>query len=289
MTSAGKRFGLRAFPLFATTLALLAPATRAKAVTLEEAAAERVVTAEPRTVVRPRYPMAERFDVGLLGGMSLSDRLVKHSGGAVALDYNFNDAFALEVFGGGGASTLVNLVNQDNGIRDLGWKKSTIDKDLEGSGKPVWTAQLGGRYTPLYGKFNLASELSVHFHFYVMAGLGMTQVAFEPVLTAKVTKRNSKGDPTARTPLDSTAGPVPSGNLGLGLRVWLNQLFSLRFEVRQLMFQDQYYTLSADDKKAERSLSDITKDVTPEVQSALGNMTLFYAGIGMTFPPAPAP
>lgn len=214
---------------------------------------ERAVTEEPQTVVRPLYTMDGRVDIGLLGAMSISDRLVSHIGGALAADYHLSEMLSLELYGHFGQSKLVGLVES---IRDQ--TKATTGDDLAGGGQPSWTGQLGARFTPLYGKFNLASELSVSFHFYVMGGIGAAQVKYVPILTSDDETTSSVG---------------PAGNVGLGLRLWLNRNISLRVEARQLFFADKYLRVT---DGTFNSPSD------PDPKATLGQMSLILAGLGVT-------
>jgi len=243
-----------------TTLGILAvsaslPAIAAAETAAEQAemAAEKAVTVEPPTVVRPLYTMKNRIDIGLLGGSSVSDHMVAHIGGALTADYHLNEFLSIGLFAAAGDSRLNTLAQTITSETS-----ATGGDDLAGAGRPTWTGQLGARFTPLYGKFNLASEYSMHFHFYVMGGIGAAQVKSMSILTQNDDRRPEVG---------------LAGNIGLGLRLWMNRTLSLRVEARQLLFGESYY-------RGVETYSNGPGSAT--LTGSLGQMTLIYAGLGVT-------
>jgi len=93
-----------------------------------------------------------------------------------------------------------------------------------------------GRLAPIYGKFNLAAELPVHFQVYFLGGFGGAAVHRESVNLCAQTGT------TACTAFQSTDAFKPVGELGGGFRFYLGQSWSLRAEVRAYLFGSSYKT-----------------------------------------------
>jgi outer membrane beta-barrel protein len=90
------------------------------------------------------------------------------------------------------------------------------------------------RIAPIYGKFNLASELPVHFQAFLLGGAGAGQVRRESV--------NLCADPgTGACQTFQTSETVTGvGLVGAGFRFYLGQRWSLRTEVRGYLFRSSY-------------------------------------------------
>lgn len=184
------------------------------------------------TVQGRKYTLDGKSDIGIFGALPVPLPLVEHYGAAIAYDRSFNEWLALDVFVDGGYGGVTNLV------RDLRKRSFSAEKprdDLRGSAALLATGQLGLRFTPFYGKLNLAAELPVHFNFYVTAGAGAAFVRYESVLACATT-------PGSTCPGDqfrSEAVPTFAFHGGIGLRFFINQLVSLRLELRDIVYPDR--------------------------------------------------
>ncbi|MFN0062281.1 MAG: outer membrane beta-barrel domain-containing protein [Myxococcaceae bacterium] len=97
--------------------------------------------------------------------------------------------------------------------------------ELEGEA-PGLLRFLGGvdvQWSPLYGKIALWSELFVHMDLYLVAG---------PALV-------NYGGPAAAVNAGSLARWTVGGNVGVGTRIFLNRWFTLRAELRDLIYVEQ--------------------------------------------------
>src|SRR5262249_24056301 len=124
------------------------------------------------------------------------------------------------------------------------------------------------RLAPFYGKFNLASELSVHFQAYALLGGGAGMFHPQSVnfcATPRTAARPADQDPK----YDDTR---PLGQVGLGLRFYFNDRWSLRTELRAYVFPDKY-----------RENANATQPNSGDDKSYLGLLTLFSAGISTVF------
>ncbi|MFM2152545.1 MAG: hypothetical protein RL199_980 [Pseudomonadota bacterium] len=187
---------------------------------------------EPKSVAFRRFALDGRHDIGLLGALSIKNKLTEHYGAAVTWAYQFNEYLASDLLlegGYGGTTTLV-----DN-IRNTTKSKSGVTDDLADAGALVGTAQVGARFTPFYGKLSLASELPVHFNLYFVGGVGAALVDYHGILSCA--NDGNSCDGAYRRELRPTVG----FNVGGGLRFWAGDLLSLRLEVRDVLYPDRYW------------------------------------------------
>src|SRR5436305_1160280 len=92
------------------------------------------------------------------------------------------------------------------------------------------------RLAPFYGKFNLASELGIHFQAYGLLGAGAGMFHHESLNVCA-----SSGTAKCTEFLKSDA-VKPAGMLGAGMRFYFNDKWSLRAEFRAHLFPDSYKT-----------------------------------------------
>ena len=122
------------------------------------------------------------------------------------------------------------------------------------------------RVAPIYGKFNLASELRVHFQAYLLAGAGAARIHRESV--------NLCADPGTGVcqSYQQSDSVDPVGILGAGFRFYFNQRWSLRTEVRSHLFRSSYKTAN-----------DLTQPSTGSLRHYLANVATFGAGVSFLF------
>lgn len=194
---------------------------------------------EPQSVAYRRYKLDGAHDFGLFGDFSIKNRLTEHYGAALTYAYQFNEYLALDLFlegGYGGTTSLTGAIRDTAATRG---PPVALSDDLADAAALLATGHLGIRFTPIYGKMNLASELPVHFNFYFNLGGGMSLVQTNGVLACSVDLGSSKRCPNDQ--FRSEMMPRPGFSVGGGLRFWAGDLLSLRIEVRDIIFQDYFY------------------------------------------------
>jgi outer membrane beta-barrel protein len=122
------------------------------------------------------------------------------------------------------------------------------------------------RMAPIYGKFNLASELRVHFQAYLLGGAGAAQVHRESV---NLCADPGTGPCQAFQQSDAVTGV---GLVGGGFRFYFNQSWSVRTEVRGYLFRSSY-----------KRGNDLTEPSTGAPKRYLAAIATFGAGVSFLF------
>ena len=161
-----------------------------------------------------------------------------------------------------GLSTLARNVRADMRPRSEGQTGDEFRNDNQLRGGAFAVA----RVAPIYGKFNLASELRVHFQAYLLAGAGAARIHRESV--------NLCADPGTGVcqSYQQSDSVDPVGILGAGFRFYFNQRWSLRTEVRSHLFRSSYKTAN-----------DLTQPSTGSLRHYLANVATFGAGVSFLF------
>jgi outer membrane beta-barrel protein len=219
----------------------------------------------PTVVQRKLHPMTGRWEASASFGVALNTALVDQVGGLLALAYHPNEW--LDV--GGEAllnytalSGLAHNVRADLRPRSEGQVGDEFrnDNQLRGGGFAV------ARVAPIYGKFNLASELRVHFQAFLLGGAGAARIHRESV---NLCAQPGTGSCDAYQQSDSIAGV---GVLGGGFRFYFNQRLSLRTEVRSYLFRSSYKTGT-----------DLTQPSSGSTAHYLASVITFGAGVSVLF------
>ncbi len=221
----------------------------------------------PTIVQRKLHTMTGRWEAGLAGGIALNTSLVDQYATLVSLSYHPNEWLDLGVDGLGDISQLSGL---SYAIRaDLRPRAAKIFKDEFANASQLRLAAFGvARLAPIYGKFNLASEVSIHFQAYLLGGGGGGYLHHESV--------NLCAQAGTATCLDGqflTSDAVkPMAALGGGFRFYLGERWSVRTEVRSLLFADTV-----------REHNEVTVPSSGLDRSYLGTIVLFVAGVSVIF------
>jgi outer membrane beta-barrel protein len=244
--------------LLAVALALAAFAARAQQVVYGPDGA-------PTVVQRKLYNMTGRWEAGGSFGIAMNNALVDQVGGLFSLTYHPNewlDVGAEALVNRVSLSTLARNVRADLRPRSPGQVADEFSNDNQLRAGAFAVA----RIAPIYGKFNLASELRVHFQAFLLTGAGAAQVHRESV--------NLCADPGTGTcenfqRSDDVAGV---GLIGGGFRLYLNQRWSLRTEVRGYLFRSSY-----------KRGNDLTDPSTGTPRRYLAAVAIFGAGLSYMF------
>jgi len=219
----------------------------------------------PTVVQHKLYTTTGRWEVGANFDLALNTALVDQLGGVVGIAYHPAEWLDLGVEGLFNHAALSNLAL--NVRADLRARTRTPPKDEFANDNQM---RLGGfavaRFAPIYGKFNLASEVKVHFQAYLLGGGGAASVHRESVNLCA-----DAGTATCQNfqQSDATRGV---GLIGGGFRFYFNQRFSLRTEVRGYFFSSSY-----------KSQNDLTLPTSGTPTSYLAAIATFDAGLSVLF------
>jgi len=219
----------------------------------------------PTAVQRKLYSMSGRWEVGAAFGVALNTALVDQIGGILSLSYHPNEWLDVGAEGLLNHASLSGLaLNARSDLRPRApgqvGDEMANDNQLRGGAFAV------ARVAPIYGKFNLASELRVHFQAFLLGGAGAAQVHRESV---NLCADPGTGPCQRYQKSDSIEGV---GVIGAGFRFYFNQRWSLRTEVRGYLFPSSY-------KRA----NDLTDPSTGSAKSYLATVATFGAGLSLLF------
>ncbi|MDY7225380.1 outer membrane beta-barrel domain-containing protein [Hyalangium rubrum] len=148
-----------------------------------------------------------------------------------------------------GSAQICRFDNGTDGDVQRGCRSPTFEQ-LDGSA-PGQLTLMGGldvQWAPIYGKISLLAESFAHFDLYGVGGVSMVQYKGPPENPAS----------------SSTSYTAVGGNVGIGLRFFLNRHMTLRTEVRDLIY--------------------VEKAVLPA--TTLRNQLMFELGFSFFFPTA---
>ena len=219
----------------------------------------------PTVVQGKLHTMTGRWEAGASFGVAMTTALVDQVGGLFSLTWHPNewlDIGAEALLNRASLSTLAHNVRADQRPRTAGQVADEFrnDNQLRAAGFAL------ARVAPIYGKFNLASELRVHFQAFFFGGAGAAQVRRESV--------NLCADPgTGPCERFQTSDAIaPAGLLGAGFRFFLGQRWSLRTEVRGYFFRSSY--------KSDNDLTDPTSGASRHYLAAIAT---FAGGVSFLF------
>lgn len=207
--------------------------------------------AEPeKVVVRNRkYTADGKFEASVNVGLSLATYLTDHTNLNASFAYNLTENWALELGGGYALSrhTSVATAASDTIVKDNPLKSAKIVDDFEDLWQMTWSATGAVRWTPIYGKLNLAAELPVHFQFYLTLGGGaggmyrdslVYCIGSRPATGAVSCSANPQSGNELEALHETAIKPLILG--GFGMKIFLVDWLGLRVEIRDEMFPDSY-------------------------------------------------
>jgi len=178
-------------------------------------------------VVQDRlYTFGGKFDVALLAGLSINNKLTDQYAILVQPAYQLTDAWGLQI--DGGFVLAQEKTKLTNPIRANVFALGLHD-EFSNMGTMQWIAQGALRWSPIYGKLSLAAELPIHFGAYVSLGGGFVGVH-------RVSLVDCQGGSNCRV----DTGAKPSGAVAVGLRFYIARWFALRVELKDILFPDSY-------------------------------------------------
>ena len=194
----------------------------------------------PTVVQRKLYTMTGRWELGVGFNTAFNDPLVNHYGGRLGLSYHPNEWFDLGGEVVGHYTALSGLAGQ---VREHLLLRATSDTHRPNTGDElanVAQLRLAGaavaRLAPIYGKFNLAAEVKIHFQAYGLVGAGGGLFHHESVNLCGTAGQSA----CTNGPYLTSDGFKPVGIVGVGLRFYFNDRFSLSSEIRAWLYPDSY-------------------------------------------------
>ncbi len=226
----------------------------------------------PTVVQNKLYTMTSRWELGFGAALAVNGALVDHYGGLLSLTYHPNEWFDFGVEVSGNFTQLTGLADQ---VRDKlpkradpNTQKHNTNDEIANVAQMRATGMLLARLAPFYGKFNLASEVSIHFQAYGLIGAGGGLFHHESVNICGTagTAACARG-----SYLTSDAVKV-AGQVGAGMRFYFGDHWSLRTELRGVLFPDSY-----------KEAADLTMPTSGTDHGYLGVVTMFTAGLSVLF------
>jgi outer membrane beta-barrel protein len=224
----------------------------------------------PTVVQHKLHTMTGHWEVGLAFNTALNTALVDQYGGLIDLSYHPNEWLDFGVEGlvnYTGLSTLANNVRADLCRNPPNCRSSAQPKDEFANDNQMRFGGFGlARLAPIYGKFNLFSELAVHFQAYLLGGAGVLDVHRESVNLC------AQSGTAACTAYQTDDAIKPAGEFGGGFRFYIGQRWSLRAEVRAYLFGSSY-----------KAQNDLTAPSSGTPQNYLALISTFDAGLSIVF------
>ena len=223
----------------------------------------------PTVVQRKLYTMSGKWEASLFFGIALNTALVNQLGGLAAVTYHPNEWLDVGLEGLFNKTALSSLAL--NVRAKLRTRTRTPPKDEFANDNQLRAGGFGVvRLSPIYGKFNLASEVKVHFQAFLLGGAGLASVHRESVnLCADAATTSPAPACTNFQQSDSTRFV---GDVGGGFRFYFGQRWSLTTEVRGYFFPSSY-----------REANDLTQPGSGRPKSYIAGIATFDAGLSLLF------
>ena len=167
-----------------------------------------------KAVSRKVFIKEGRFELAPFGGVSVNDAFFRRWTIGSRASYHIFDSLSIDA---GGA---VNVFSETlPSVRIVGGEIGVISDDAALFGY----ADIGGTFSPIYGKFSLMSEWIVHFDTFVSGGVG---------LTVDSNRYTFLGQELP----DLVPGINPAAEVGFGGRVFLLRWLVLRIDFRDYIY-----------------------------------------------------
>jgi len=189
-------------------------------------------------VVQERlFELGGRFDLSVMGGLTVNNKLMDHYGVVIEPAYQFNEAWSFQLTGG--YFLGVEKTSLTGRIR-LSVNQNNLDDEFADMGSLQWLALGSVRWSPVYGKLSISAVLPVHIGAYISAGAGFVGVTRHSLVRCGVVQ-DTNGDQVAdQDDCVVESGSKPAGTFALGLRFFISDFLAIRTELKGFMFQDAY-------------------------------------------------
>lgn len=258
-------------PLLVTLLggALVAPVT---------AQAQRDDEIIDRVVVRNRkHSVWNTLELSPTVGLSLVNRMTQQYNFQLGVGFNFSEEWGLDVRGGWAMGSLTSVADSARAQRQSADEVEPVD-EFQDLWTMTWQAMLMPRWSPIYGKLNIVTELPIHFQAYLTAGGGMVGLESESVVYCQAGSAESSNC-TGFVKEERQSFAVAAG---LGFRFFVAQGLGLKLELLDVMYPDQYR--AGVDMRTARAEAPGSKPAEGTVTDAgLTNVLFFNVGATLNF------
>ncbi len=162
------------------------------------------------TLQKRKYRKEDRVEFELVSGVVPNDEFTTYFPVGGRVDYFFAEDFGAEVWG----SYQIRVASELESFLEANFNQSLL---VELPQKLQWMAGADFLWSPFHGKLGFFAESLAHFDMHFAFGVGIIGTTVE-----KLGETKSK--------------PDIAGNVGLGMRVFLNDMIALRFDYRQFFY-----------------------------------------------------
>jgi outer membrane beta-barrel protein len=166
-----------------------------------------------RVVQRRLFEKVGRHQITLYAGLIPNNPFLDYFPVGLRYGYYLLESLGIEIDGSYIGETFTLYGELESFLEERNVNADVLDLNQ-------WRAHLGVNWSPFYGKIAILGLKLVHFDFYLSAGFGAVNV---------------------RTPDPNRLGTTdyinPEGSLGAGFNFYINQLFGVRIDFRQFLFE----------------------------------------------------
>lgn len=262
-------------------LSFLAILLASVAVAPELARADDVVE---KVVVRNRQFRTDgAFELSPMVGFSVTNRMTSQTNFQLGMAYNFSETLGLEARGSYGLSQLTSVGDQAREKLMEQSPQQPVD-EFQDLWRIQWSALLMPRWTPIYGKLNLVTEVPVHFQAYLSAGGGAVGLTQETITYCQNSTPIGGGgrstvcnDGYLKEEMTTWAGAV-----GGGFRFFLDEMFLVRLELFDVFHPDEYRK-GINRERAEAEVPGNPAEQGTKTSAGLSNTLFFNVGASVVF------
>lgn len=229
-----------------------------------------------RVVVRNRkHSVWNTLELSPSVGLSLINRMTQQYNFQLGVGYNFSEEWGLDVRGGWAIGDLTSVGTSARARRQASLEVGEIDefKDLW---TMTWQAMLMPRWSPIYGKLNIVTELPIHFQAYLTAGGGMVGLEAESIVYCQA---GGASECTGFLKEERQSFAVAAG---LGFRFFVTEGVGIRLELLDMMYPDEHRrNIRMQDAVAEAPGSEPREGTV--TSAGLTNVLFFNVGATLNF------
>jgi len=237
-----------------------------------------------RVVVRNRQFRTEgAFEVSPMVGFSVTNRMTSTTNFQLGLGYNISETLGLEARGSYALSSLTTVADQAReSLYKIGPDQSGPVDEFQDLWRIQWSALLMPRWTPIYGKLNLATELPVHFQAYLAIGAGAVGLTQETVAYCQNSVGPGGSRPGACNHYLEEERVTWTGAVGGGFRFFVNEMFTLRLELFDMFHPDEHRK-GINRQRAEGEAIGSAPEQGTVTSAGLSNTLFFNVGASVVF------
>lgn len=163
-----------------------------------------------------------RLEIAPLLSFTLNDAFVHNGLVGANINYHLTNEFGL------GINASYGLIHMNSGLSD------NVKAELQKKGQTQvlnsisysyvnWSADLALSYVPLFGKFSLMNSLIINYDLHLIGGVSVVNEGVETAVPGGIA--DSK-----------LSGTNPGGVIGGGLRLYVSDMLSINYEVRDYIY-----------------------------------------------------